>query len=593
LESGFGNMIAWEKLKEFFSVKQDTSQDIPRYLFNYRRIWQVAVLLTGGVALVPLIFITLIDYQVTQHAIESEFLLRTTRVVSNSRRTISFFLAERKSAIDFIVHDNSFESLNNKGRLTLMLINLQKSFGGGFMDLGLIDSSGYQRNYVGPYRLEGKDYKGQEWYQKVVDHGVHISDVYLGFRRVPHMVIAVKKLMPDGSFYILRASFSISPFEDLLADLELDGRGDAFLINHQGTLQTTSRYHGGILERLSLPVPEYSPVSQVYEWKDPNGKELFIGYRFIDDSPFILMIVKDKHELMKPWFKTRFKLIVFLILSVTVILSVILGTATYMVKKIQIVDETRVMAFHQMEYANKMASIGRLAASVAHEINNPIAIINEKAGLIKDLFIIKGQYARDDKILGLVDSILNSVKRTGAITKRLLSFARNLEASIEPIHLKAVIQEVLGFMTKEAELRAIEIRLKVAEDISPFKADRGKLQQIFLNIINNAFAAMNEGGHLDISAEMETKGSVTVVFTDDGCGIPEEDLNRIFEPFFSTKTGQGGTGLGLSITYNLVTELGGTINVKSKPGQGTSFIISIPLDKEKGPDERDQGIACG
>ena len=95
-----------------------------------------------------------------------------------------------------------------------------------------------------------------------------------------------------------------------------------------------------------------------------------------------------------------------------------------------------------------MASLGRLAASVAHEINNPLAIINEKAGLIKDLFIIKKQYETDQKLIGLVDSILGSVKRTGAITKRLLNFARNLQASIEPVKLDEVIKEVLGFVNK-------------------------------------------------------------------------------------------------------------------------------------------------
>ncbi|MFH1082956.1 MAG: ATP-binding protein [Pseudomonadota bacterium] len=574
-------MKFWRKTRPSFWDKREIAPGASRHQFNYRRIWKVAVLLTGGVALVPLIFITVVNYEAMQDAIASEFLLRTTRIVSNTRRAISFFLSERKSALDFIVHDNSFESLNNKERLAGILENLKRSFGGGFVDIGVVDSSGFQNNYVGPYKLEGKNYSGQEWFKQVVDSGMHISDVFLGYRKVPHLVIAVKGINQNGSFYVLRSALSIAPFEGLLSNLELGGMGDAFMINHQGILQTPSRYHGNVLQKLFLLVPKNSPKTEVLEEKNRFGQDLLIGYRYIDDTPFILMIVKKKEELMRPWYRTRLRLIAFLLISVTVILTVILGTATYMVRRIQIADEKRVITLHQVEYANKMASIGRLAAGVAHEVNNPLAIINEKAGLIKDLFTFRGEYVTDHKLIGLVDSILASVKRAGTITRRLLNFSRNLEASIEPINLKEVILEVISFMGKEAELRSIQIAMDVSEDIPIFEMDRGRLQQILLNIVNNAFAALNDGGHLDIKANREDRDHVSVIITDDGCGISKEDLNRIFEPFFSTKTGQGGTGLGLSITYGLVQEIGGKISVRSELGRGTSFGISIPIKWEK------------
>jgi signal transduction histidine kinase len=356
-----------------------------------------------------------------------------------------------------------------------------------------------------------------------------------------------------------------------------------------GVLQTSSRYHGDVLEKLTLPVPEYSAKTDVLEEKNPQGQDLFIGYRYIDDTPFILMIVKKKNELMKPWFRIRLELIAFLLISVTVILSVILGTAAYMVKNIRIADEKRIITLHNVEYANKMASIGRMAASVAHEINNPLAIINEKAGLIKDLCLLREENAADKKFLGLVDSILGSVKRAGRITKRLLSFSRNLEAGVEPVDLKEVIAEVLGFVSKEAELRTVGISVDVPDGIPRFECDRGKLEQIFLNIINNAFAAVNDGGRLEIKAGQNEKDFVSVSFTDDGCGISSEDISHIYEPFFSRKTGQGGTGLGLSITYALVQEIGGKIGVQSELGKGTSFTVFIPLAAVK--EEREN--TCG
>ncbi len=578
-------MAFFDKLKPAFWSIRPSTPGASRYLFNYRRIWKWSVLLTGVVSLVPLIFITLVDYNVTEHALESEFRLRAARVVSNTRRAIGFFLSERQAALHFIVNDNPPLVLSDPRRLAAILDSLGKSFGGGFVDLGVIGANGVQKTYVGPFGLQQKDYHEQPWFEQVVKHGVYISDVFLGYRLIPHLVIAVKQDLPGGSFQVLRASLGISPFEDLLSNMELGGLGDAFIINQEGTLQTPSRYYGKVLEKMALPIPRYFPTSQVMDGVNQKGEPLLIGYRFIEDTPFILMIVKKKLDLMRPWRRARLGLILFLILSVTLISAVILGTATYMVRNIHLADEKRLMSLHQVEYSNKMASIGRMAASIAHEINNPLAIINEKAGLIKDLFVLKKQYAADAKLLQLIDSTLASVQRAGRITKRLLTFARNLEAAVEEVRLENVVREVLSFVEREAQMRDIQIKVDVAADTPPIESDRGKLQQIFLNIINNAFAAIADGGWLEVQVRrLTTDPGVMIRFCDNGCGIPAEDLHRIFEPFFTTKSGQGGTGLGLSITYNLVREIGGVIKVESAVGKGTCFTIRLPIhiDVRKG-----------
>jgi signal transduction histidine kinase len=579
----------WHRLVPEFWNRSATGGVGSAHQFNYRRIWKTAVLITATVALLPLAIITVVDYQVTQKAIASEFLLRTARTVANTRRSIGFFMNERRSALEFIVRDNSPPDLQDAQRLGEILNNLKQSFGGGFMDLGVIDSQGRQGTYVGPFDLKGRDYHDQPWFQQVLERGVYISDVFLGYRQVPHLIIAVKGVGPDGSFYILRASLGIEPFERLLAEMELSGHGDAFIVNHHGVLQTSSRYHGRVLERMPLPVPRFSEQTEVYERKSPQGEPLVLGYRFLENTPFILMIVKNKAELMASWYRTRLQLIAFLVVSVTVILAVVLGTVTAMVRRIYEADQRRLMALHQAEYANKLASIGRMAAGVAHEINNPLAIINEKAGLIQDLFLIKRAYTQDPKLLSLLEAILASVKRAGGITKRLLAFARNLDAQVESIDLADLIQEVLGFLGKEAQHRGIAIRVEAPADTPRVEVERGKLQQIFLNIINNAMAAVADGGHLDIHVRPEGPERVAVDFIDDGCGIPRDDLSRIFEPFFSTKAHRGGTGLGLSITYNLTQEIGGRLAVESALGQGTRFTVSLPL---KQPPRGTNNHAC-
>ena len=578
-----------ERLKPKFWDHKKIDGSPYKHLFNFRLMWAVAVAFTSIVTLAPLISITLIDYGVTQNSIMSENLLRTSRLVSNTRRAVSFFLTERKSALDFVVRDNTYVDLNDPKLLGGLLTNLKDGFG-GFVDLGVIGPTGIQTNYVGPYELEGIDYSAQEWYKEVLDRGVYISDVFLGFRHVPHLVIAIKHAMPSGAVYVLRATLDTEWFNDLLSKLELSGQGDAFIINRDGVLQTPSRNHGKVLERAKLTVPEHSQVTKVYEEKEPNGEPLIIGYAYIADTPFILMIVKSKRELMKPWYMTRLQLIGFLVGSITIILFVIVALFTFLVNRVYVADQRRVMTLHEMEYANKMASLGRLAAGVAHEINNPLAVINEKAGLVKDLFTFNVGYTRDERLIGLVDSLISSVERCGRITKRLLNFARHIDVSIQPIDLEEVIHDVLGFLGKEAEYRSIGITVSVEKDLPKFESDRGKLQQIFLNIINNAFAALRDGGRLEIMAVREGRDSISIRFKDNGVGIPEEHLQRIFEPFFSTKTREGGTGLGLSITYGLVQELGGHIDVESEVDKGTTFIITLPLTIAKKEKKTHEGL---
>jgi len=561
---------------EFWRRRDDASASVQKHSLNLRRLWKTTVLIMTVVSLAPLIVMTAVDYRVTKKSTESEFLLRTARIVSNNKRVVRFSLLERVAALDFIVQDNRYQILTDCARLGLILEHLQQSFG-GFVDLGVIDSSGRQKCYVGPYDLTGVDYSNEDWFRSVRDQGMHISDVFPGFRRVPHLVIAARHELPNGGFYVLRTSLEAEFFNTLLADLELGGAGDAFIINEQGVLQTSSRMHGEVLETVDLQVPEYSESTQVYETRTADGRTVLIGYAYIPETPFILMIVKQKAVLMEPWRDTRRQLIFFLALSMSAILVVILAVTTYLVNNIHWADLRRVATLHQVEYTNKMISLGRLGAGVAHEINNPLAIINEKAGLIKDIFTYTDRYAEDAKLMGLVNSILRSVARCSEVTRRLLNFARDTDGETTVVDLGATVNEVLGFMGKEAEYRSIEVVINIDEDLPALQTNCGRLQQILLNLINNAFAAVEDGGRIEISVSQSAADAITIDVEDDGCGMTQYELKRIFEPFYTTRSRQGGTGLGLSITYSLAQELGGSVEVESEPGVGTRFRVTLPL----------------
>jgi signal transduction histidine kinase len=548
---------------------------------NFRKIWRLTTIATLGVALVPLVIMVGVDYHLSREATLSEILLRTSRLVSNTRRSVSSYLTEHRAAIEFVSQYTPYEQLVAAGHLDKVLQSLQDSFG-GFVDMGIIDDQGCQCAYSGPYNLVGKNYRDADWFQEVVAKRVYISDVFKGLRNIPHMVITVRHDQPNGRFYILRATLETSRFNDLLEHLEIGGEGDAFLINHEGVLQTPSRIYGPVLDRIELATPPFAEHSRVEILNPTRSDSLVMGYAYIPESPFILMIVKRQAQLMDSWNQSRFKLIFFLTISIGAILLVVLSGNTFLVNQVYLADERRLAALHNVEYANKMASLGRLSAGVAHEINNPLAIIGEKAGYIKDLFTIKGAYAADAKLMALIDAITASVERCAGITHRLLNFARRSPGDLRPVDVATVVQEVLGFLGKEAEYRSIEIVRDIPAATPNLKSDPGRLQEIFLNLFTNAMAAMEDGGRLTIEAQPADGERVEIRITDTGHGIAAKNLERIFEPFFSTKIGQGGTGLGLAITYGLVQELGGEIGVTSQEGQGTTFTLRFPQHQETG-----------
>ncbi len=574
-----GPMNLWSKIKPpFWDFQVDRRADT----IDYRRLWKSTFWGAATAALLPLILLSLINF----YQFEQQFLLQhgeltsqVQRQISNTRLQLSDFLQERQSALAYVVQENDFTELTDYRRLNRVFLNLRRSFG-GFVDLGVIDSGGLQRTYVGPYALEGHNYKNEDWFKEAMVRGVHISEVFLGHRGVPHFVIAVKHEREDGSLHLLRATINTARIQDILAEMGLHPSSDVFIVNQEGVLQSPSRFFGAVLEKVSLPLPMPRDargvvIAQEKELKDPN---LLAGLAQVQGSPFVLVVLKRADILLEKWSLLRINLMLLVGISGLAILGVIFKGSTTLVSRLFQADQHRVAVLHEIEYTNKLASIGRLAAGVAHEINNPIAIINEKAGLMRDLVLKREDSALKDKYLKSLESILGSVKRVSTVTHRLLGFARHLDVQVEIIHLDLLLKEVLDFLQREAQHRNVEINLRDTADAPTIESDRGQLQQVFLNIINNALAAVADGGEINISLAKVSPENVAVSVADNGAGIPPEHIKRIFEPFFSTR-GEKGTGLGLSITYGIVQKLGGHIEVESKVGEGTTFTVTLPTKR--------------
>jgi PAS domain S-box-containing protein len=223
--------------------------------------------------------------------------------------------------------------------------------------------------------------------------------------------------------------------------------------------------------------------------------------------------------------------------------------------------------------ADKLSSIGLLAAGVAHEVNTPLAVISTYAQMLAK------QISGDEQKFKLLDKIAKQTFRASEIVNSLLSFSRTSPTEFVEVDLNKVIRETLTLIEHQLEKASIEVKLTLESGLPGVKANSGKLQQVFLNLFLNARDAMETGGTLAIRTWNED-GFARIEVADSGQGIPPEHLERIYDPFFTTKGSRKGTGLGLSVTYGIVREHGGAIRVESRPGAGARFHVELPLARK-------------
>lgn len=493
-------------------------------------------------------------------------------------RNLNLFLKERKTILSAIARSHSFDYYNNKQHLLELFNNINIQIGGGLIDIGLIDSHGIQFAYAGPYNLEGMNYSEQPWFKKVMKDGLHISDFFMGHRNLPHFVTAVKFTNGKTSS-ILKATMDSNMFTKIIRHAMAGKTGDAFIINSGGVYQSPSRFNSEkMLDNSGIDFKNfgYGKITIINGEKGFEKNRIYAG-KWIKNRQWLLIVSQDISEAAAFFPAKKYKEIIIFLMA-----FILLCTALFETYKLEKFNEELEEINNQLLHADKLTTIGRLASGIAHEINNPLGVILSKAGWMKDILeILEEDESMDfedyqDDFFENLQKIEKQVMRVDKTIENMLNFARKSKFSHERININNVLDQTMEFLDYKARKNHVEIIHDYDESIPPIKSDQSQLQQVFVNIVNNAIDAIEEKGSVHIKTEKNDK-HIIVRIIDTGGGIPREMINKIFTPFFTTKEKGKGTGLGLTIAYKIIDNLKGNISVKSEKHKGTTFTIDLPV----------------
>lgn len=545
---------------------------------RYRRMrrWLLAILFL--IAMTPVVITAALNYLQYQELLREEAENNARWGMESAKRNLETFLEKLNLSISLIADAYPHRELLVQENIDLAFTRLKRDHK-GVVDLSVIGPNGIQKSYAGPFNLLGKDYRESPWYNNTLSRGAYISEAFLGFRNIPHFVVAVSRKMPDGGGnWVLRASVDTETLDKFLASLHSEIVTDVFLVDESGTRQSTANFRKQ--KRDQIVLPELSLKKGVILTNEfRSEKQVIRTYTPIRDTPWILVQEHVSHQSKNSWIQFRRQTLILLLSCAVLTTALVYWIAGFVTATIRKTEKEREAMLAQAEHTNKLASIGRLAAGVAHEINNPLAIVSAKAQLAIDLLQRSSEFESREKILASLAGLQKAVARSRDITHRLLGFARRMEVKLQPVQVNDVIEEVLSFIGQEASYHHIAIDKELDLDLPSIMSDQGQLQQILLNIINNAIDAAGKGGKVWIATAMIQPKTVRIEITDNGPGMTAEVQKKIFEPFFTTKTGKDkqGTGLGLAISYGLVKKLGGEIEVHSEVATGTTFALSFPV----------------
>jgi two-component system NtrC family sensor kinase len=539
------------------------------------------------VPVVPLLIILAIGYYYFTTSIETSTIASMQRIVNDHCQMIETFLNERKADLELICDSYRYNELSNPERLQEVFVNLQKG-ANAFVDLGVFNGDGVHVAYYGPYQLTGRVYGEMEWFREVIKKGYYISDIFLGYRKVPHFIIAVAKV-ENGEKWVIRATIDTFMFNDLVKQLRIGKTGESYILNQSGIFQTERRSGGNLMSE----DPDWTKYHSFHNGirtflsEAENGEKYLYATIWLKQGDWILVVRQQKQDAFKALRSATYLIVLIMIIGGGIIAGLAFYRTDRIIRQMEQMDADKESLSGQLIRATRLAELGEMAAGFAHEINNPLQIINNEQALMTDIWAElkeKGDLKESESLADFEDSlneIHTQIARCTKITQAILKFGRQGEPVIKDIEIQKLMPEVVAMIDQKASVHGIKIHQEILSNTPSIRGDSGQLQQVFVNLFNNAMDAIMarhgaNGGRLDINAGPSADGGVEVSVKDNGSGISPDNLKKIFSPFFTTKPVGKGTGLGLSICYGIIHDMGGRMEVQSGQGKGTTFMIHFP-----------------
>ena len=528
----------------------------------FRGVWNRVVVALTAASFIPLILIGGGMYYYATSALKEKTLTTLRMQVINHKDAIDQFLAERTMDLKVVSASLGLDSLITPGVLEGVFLSLRSAEGRScFTDLGIIDDQGRHLAYVGPYDLISKNYKDAPWFKAVMERNVYISDVFSGFRKVPHFIIAVKQADNEGA-WIIRATVDTVYFDGITSQSPGKRSGDAFLINTNGVFQTNPRMGGQLMGQ-----SEFTGMEPFEGVKLEERQGQIHATAWLKNVPWLSVAKIDQDEIFSALHRVRNTGIFVFILGAILILLTVLLITNQLVSSLETKRRNIRFLDQQLRRTSYMASSMELSYGFFREIKDNLANIDVATTWIHDL-------TRVDEIEKSLDQIKSEVLRSRKSIDKFLRFIRPGHPVITEVNINEILDDLLEFLVSELDFKNIKVKRDYQDHLPIIRSDNSKLRQVFQNIVLNAVSAVEKDGEISLTTNADRNG-VTVTVADNGPGIPEENIDQVFDPLFTTKP--EGTGLGLSICLNITQKLGGSISVRSKPKRGASFIIQLPF----------------